>query len=96
MDRALTIDEIKQNIRPIAEEYGVRKIDLFGSYANGAPRPESDIDLLVDFGDDPVCLLTVIGFEQDIEDATNKKVETITLPLSDSFINIPKVVPIYG
>jgi predicted nucleotidyltransferase len=33
--------------RQIADRFHPQKIILFGSYANGQPHPESDIDLLV-------------------------------------------------
>lgn len=33
--------------RQIAKEFKPQKIILFGSYARGNPRPESDVDLLV-------------------------------------------------
>ncbi len=33
--------------REIAEQFQPRRIILFGSYAYGHPRPESDVDLLV-------------------------------------------------
>lgn len=33
--------------RQIAEKFRPEKIILFGSYARGNPRPESDVDLLV-------------------------------------------------
>jgi predicted nucleotidyltransferase len=38
------IDEV---VRQIAEKFRPQKIILFGSYARGKPRPESDVDLLV-------------------------------------------------
>ena len=38
------IDEIA---RQIADRFHPQKIILFGSYAYGSPRPESDVDLLV-------------------------------------------------
>jgi predicted nucleotidyltransferase len=38
------IDDV---IRQIAEKFEPEKIILFGSYARGNPRPESDVDLLV-------------------------------------------------
>lgn len=38
------IDEV---VRQIAEQFHPQKIILFGSYARGNPRPESDVDLLV-------------------------------------------------
>jgi uncharacterized protein len=38
---------INDVIRQIAEKFKPQKIILFGSYARGNPRPESDVDLLV-------------------------------------------------
>ena len=38
------IDEV---VRQIAENFHPQQIILFGSYARGNPRPESDVDLLV-------------------------------------------------
>jgi len=38
------IDDV---VRQIAEKFKPQKIILFGSYARGNPRPESDVDLLV-------------------------------------------------
>lgn len=38
------IDEV---VRRIAEKFHPKKIILFGSYARGNPRPESDVDILV-------------------------------------------------
>ncbi len=34
-------------VKQIAEKFEPEKIILFGSYAHGKPRPESDVDLLV-------------------------------------------------
>lgn len=38
---------IRAVTRQIAEKFKPQKIILFGSYARGNPRPESDVDLLV-------------------------------------------------
>lgn len=46
-----TIDEIKRRIEPVAKEYGVKQVYLFGSYARGEATEESDVDLLVDAPD---------------------------------------------
>ncbi len=40
-------DVIRKLVLMIASQYQPRKIILFGSYAYGNPRPESDVDLLV-------------------------------------------------
>ncbi|MGA9087123.1 MAG: nucleotidyltransferase family protein [Methanoregula sp.] len=51
-----TKKEILEKLTPLAGElkrdYKVKRIGLFGSYARSEQRPESDIDLLVDFSDD--------------------------------------------
>jgi len=38
---------IRRLARHIAKEFKPQKIILFGSYARGDPRPESDVDLLI-------------------------------------------------
>ncbi len=38
---------INDVVRQIAEKFHPQKIILFGSYARGKQRPESDVDLLV-------------------------------------------------
>jgi predicted nucleotidyltransferase len=38
---------IDQVVKQIVEKFKPQKIILFGSYARGNPRPESDVDLLV-------------------------------------------------
>lgn len=42
----LTIEQIKQDAETVGEEYGVKRIYLFGSYAKNAATAKSDIDLL--------------------------------------------------
>jgi len=43
----VAVREIKAFCRRLAVEYRPRRIVLFGSYARGEPRPDSDVDLLV-------------------------------------------------
>lgn len=38
---------IRRVVNQIADEFQPEKIVLFGSYAYGKPKPESDVDLLV-------------------------------------------------
>jgi|SRR5580698_3486468 predicted nucleotidyltransferase len=40
-------DQIQQLVKEIAEGYQPEKIYLFGSYANGTPNYDSDIDLFI-------------------------------------------------
>ena len=45
-----TIDQLKDIITPIAKQYGVESISLFGSYSKGNPTDQSDVDLKVEKG----------------------------------------------
>ncbi|MBI4745852.1 MAG: nucleotidyltransferase domain-containing protein [Deltaproteobacteria bacterium] len=41
------IDLIKAIAKRLKEQYGAKEVILFGSYAKGNPREDSDIDLLI-------------------------------------------------
>lgn len=43
----VSLDQITQLVKEIAEGYKPEKIYLFGSYANGIPNKDSDIDLFI-------------------------------------------------
>ena len=47
-----TIDEIKAKIIPIAKQYNVSKVYLFGSYARGEEDENSDIDIALEIEDE--------------------------------------------
>ena len=42
-----SLELIEETVRQIVESFWPEQIILFGSYASGQPRPESDVDLLV-------------------------------------------------
>ncbi|MDR3343790.1 MAG: nucleotidyltransferase domain-containing protein [Treponema sp.] len=75
-DGILTVDEIKEKIGPVAKQYGVSKVYLFGSYARGEATVKSDVDLCVDEGKIRT-LFQFLGFCADIEDALKKNVDVI-------------------
>jgi len=49
IDQRIRIPEeaINDVVRQVIEKFNPQRIVLFGSYAAGKPRPESDVDLLV-------------------------------------------------
>jgi predicted nucleotidyltransferase len=62
----------------LSEKYGVKSLALFGSVARDEARPDSDVDLLVEF-DQPVGLFTFIGLQQFLEILLGYKVDLGTL-----------------
>jgi hypothetical protein len=73
----LNISYIKMCIEPIAKDYGIKKIYLFGSYAKGTADEDSDVDLLVEKGK-AISLLKLAGLRQTLEDALNTSVDLVT------------------
>jgi hypothetical protein len=70
------INKIKQKILPILQEYGVKKIGLFGSCVRDEMDKDSDIDILVDIEAD-ISLLDFVGLKQKIEETLGRKVDLV-------------------
>lgn len=47
-NKVYTIQQIQMILKPIFSDYNVKKAILFGSYAKGYAKEQSDIDILVD------------------------------------------------
>ena len=74
-----TIDEISSRIRPVAEKYHLKAVYLFGSYARGEARDDSDVDLLVDLsGADLSGVFAIGGLYNGLEAALQKEIDRIT------------------
>ena len=77
-----TVSEIKELSVPIAKEYGVDSLSLFGSYARGEATSESDVDFYIDKGNIK-GLLDFIGFIQDLEEKLKCHVDVVTTTIED-------------
>jgi len=83
------IEEIRQCIAELASEYPIYRMDMFGSYARGNQRPDSDIDLLVSFRTTAVSLLTLSALKQDLEDRLGVAVDLLHAPLPQDAVILP-------
>ncbi len=77
-----TIEEIKRIITPIAIEYGVASVSLFGSYSTGTASADSDVDLKIEKGT-LRSLFQLSGFRLAMEDALHLPVDLVTSESSD-------------
>ncbi|MBE6493799.1 MAG: nucleotidyltransferase [Methanosphaera stadtmanae] len=85
-----TIEEIKQKAIPLAKKYGVESMSLFGSYARGEARDDSDLDFLINRGNIK-GLLDYMGFVEDLEEIFNCHVDVVSTGIEDkSFLNMIK------
>lgn len=93
----LSTDTVKNNVCDVVRDYPtVRRVDLFGSYAQRTQRESSDVDLLVEFSTPAVSLLTLSALRRRIESALAVPVDLLHAPLpEDSILDIGKVVTLY-
>ena len=76
MSKVYSVDEIRRLATPIAQQYGVAKLALFGSYARGEQNANSDIDFIVDKG--AIRGWEFFGFIDDLEKSLNTRVDVLT------------------
>lgn len=67
---------LRENYPYLADEYGVKRLGLFGSYAKGTSVEASDVDIVVEF-DRPIGF-RFIEFAEYLEKLLSKKVDVLT------------------
>lgn len=77
--------DISAKIKPVLKKYGVKRAGVFGSYARGDARPDSDIDLLVRFGK-PMGLVAYMQFIEQMETVLGHSVDVVTEQSMSPFI----------
>ena len=75
------IEEIKKIINKhktiLTEQYKIKSIGVFGSYAKGSPDKKSDIDILVEFSETP-DIFEFIKLEEYLTQILGIKVDLVT------------------
>ena len=74
----LTIENIINMVKPIAQKYHVDQIYLFGSYARGEAGIDSDLDFLV-YGGDNFKLTMIFALAEELREVLNKKVDVFEI-----------------
>jgi predicted nucleotidyltransferase len=73
-----TLDDIMSQLRAMQPDlkrrYPIREMGVFGSYARGEQREDSDLDLLVELGDG-ITLIDYVGLQLELSDALGLKVD---------------------
>ena len=77
-----TINEIRNKITPIAKEYGIGKMSLFGSYARGEAKDDSDVDFYIERGR-LKSLFQYFAFVDELENALHCHVDVVTTGIED-------------
>lgn len=95
---APSIDQIVKGISIVAQEYPIKKAELFGSLARGQGTARTaDVDLLVEFTTPRVSLLTLNGVKYRLEELLGTEVDVVHGPLpKSSMLEIDKRISVYG
>lgn len=92
----MTIEQIRDAVLGITEEYHISKVVLFGSRACGTNRENSDIDLIVEFSV-PVSLLTLSSLTCRLEEILKLDVDVIHGPIrKEDMIEVKDEVVLYA
>ncbi|MBX7132368.1 MAG: nucleotidyltransferase family protein [Fimbriimonadaceae bacterium] len=73
------LEPFRETIKTIALRYGASNLRVFGSFARGEGREDSDLDLLVDMEQNRT-LLDTVGLVQDLSEALGRRVDVVTEP----------------
>jgi len=66
---------LKKKIIPILKKNHIVKAGIFGSYACGEQKKDSDVDILIEFNG---SLLTLVRIERELKEGIGKKVDLLT------------------
>lgn len=86
---ALTRDLAIQRLiaaEPDIRRFGVRRLALFGSVLRGDARPDSDVDLLIEFDPDQKTFDHFMGLAFFLEDLLGRRVEIVTPEFMSPYI----------
>lgn len=71
------IEELKTRITRTLKHHDVSRASIFGSFARGDAKDNSDLDLLVEFRGEK-SLLDLVGLKLELEDSIGRSVDVLT------------------
>ena len=73
-----TMEQIAAAVKPLADKYRVKEINLFGSYARGEADENSDLDFLV-FGGEMFRRTMIFALAEDLREVLKKNVDVFEI-----------------
>jgi len=75
MDKEYILQYLKKHKNRFEKKYGVIKIGLFGSFAKGLQKKDSDIDIAIEMAKDKKNLKNFFAFKRELEEAFKRRVD---------------------
>ena len=86
---AITREQVQERLRGIEAEvlgFGVRRLALFGSVLRNEARPDSDVDLLVEFAPGQKSFDRFLALSERLETLLGHRVELVTIEALSPFL----------
>jgi predicted nucleotidyltransferase len=68
----------RERLADLCERYGVARVEVFGSFAEGSAAPDSDVDLLVTFKPGSCVGLEFVSLQRELESLLGRSVDLLT------------------
>jgi len=79
MTNIKTLNEIKVRTEPVFKKYPISYAGIFGSFARGEEKPESDVDIMIKLKPHSTfSLFDLIGVERELGKEVGRKVDLAT------------------
>jgi predicted nucleotidyltransferase len=75
-DAEIYMRKLHEMLPELKEKYHVSYLGIFGSYVRGEQKPESDLDVLVEFSKTPT-IFKFVNLENYLSDAPGVKVDLV-------------------
>ena len=72
----MNLEDIKNRTAPVLKSHDVRHAGIFGSIARGEGKEGSDLDILVELGEEK-SLLDLVALKMELEKATQREVDVV-------------------
>lgn len=77
-EKSVFVTQLEEVVPLLRERFGVAKIGIFGSTARGENRPESDVDVLVEFAPGQTTFRNFMELAFYLEDLFGRRVDLVT------------------
>lgn len=71
------VEKLRQYLPELEQHYHVKSLGVFGSWARGEQRKGSDLDVLVEFGENGPTLLGFVHLENYLSELLGIKIDLV-------------------
>jgi predicted nucleotidyltransferase len=72
------LSSIKRRALPVLKRHAVKRAAIFGSFARGEAKANSDVDFLIEYRGKTKTLFDLVDLKSDLEETLDRKVDVIT------------------